>query len=412
MMLRSSPFRFAVVAALLLLCLSSRIAVQASLHTRPHAGAAADIINSAAVTTAVRRSTHQKPAFRQKTVPTSNTSSTAEDKEQSQRPPHSAPKKKPLKILVMVEPSPLTYCSGYANRFKELFSHLKSTNDDVHIVTANDIAAPAHMKPNTWLGKFPVHHTQGMRLPHYPLMSISIDYTLKVVRLIMGSAKKPDLIHVSSPGTMMLAAVAYARIFQIPLVASYHTHLPVYVRSYLPKTLAISRIAESLTWVLIRLFHGLADLTVVTSPQIQSEFEQHGVPSQVWRKGIDTKRFHPKYATYPDPHMRSIMTNGNPNDFLIVYVGRLGKEKRLKELRDVVQRMQPNTRLCLVGGGPIQSELKEYFKDTPTVFMGHLDGDELSQSFACADVFVMPSDSETLGFVVLESMASGVPVVC
>ncbi len=71
----------------------------------------------------------------------------------------------------------------------------------------------------------------------------------------------------------------------------------------------------------------------------------------------------------------------------------------------------PNARLAIVGGGPAEEELWEYFKDTRTVFTGLLHGEELSQAFASADVFLMPSDSETLGFVVLESMASGVPVV-
>merc|ERR1712232_1297045 len=93
-----------------------------------------------------------------------------------------------------------------------------------------------------------------------------------------------------------------------------------------------------------------------------------------------------------------------------VYVGRLGAEKRLKDIKEILYKM-PNARLCIVGKGPQEEELKSYFNNTNTVFTGQLSGDELSKAFASADVFVMPSDSETLGFVVLESMASGVPVV-
>lgn len=104
------------------------------------------------------------------------------------------------------------------------------------------------------------------------------------------------------------------------------------------------------------------------------------------------------------------MTNGNPDDFLMVYVGRLGTEKRLKDIKAVMERV-PNARLCLVGSSPQEDELQEFFKDTNTVFTGSLSGDDLSSAFASGDAFIMPSDSETLGFVVLESMASGVPVV-
>lgn len=71
----------------------------------------------------------------------------------------------------------------------------------------------------------------------------------------------------------------------------------------------------------------------------------------------------------------------------------------------------PRARLALVGTGPDAEALKDYFAGTKTVLTGIMTGDALSQAFASADVFVMPSDSETLGFVVLESMASGVPVV-
>ena len=301
----------------------------------------------------------------------------------------------------MVEPSPLTYVCGYANRFQALLRHLATTDDHVQIVTT-DVVAPA--LPDSWLG-FPVHHTGGVRLPHYPLMSLSFDWTLTAARVIQ--RMRPDLIHVSSPGMMVMAAVAYARLFQIPIVASYHTHLPVYVRSYLPKFAFISTVAEYLTWLLIKSFHSLVDLTIVTSPQIQAEFAAHGVSCNVWQKGVDTDRFHPQYASV---EMRKRMTNGHPDDFLITYVGRLGKEKRLKELRDILERM-PHARLCIVGSGPHETELFDYFKNTRTVFTGQLSGDELSSVFASSDVFCMPSDSETLGFVVLESMASGVPVV-
>lgn len=106
--------------------------------------------------------------------------------------------------------------------------------------------------------------------------------------------------------------------------------------------------------------------------------------------------------------MRIRMTHGHPDEFLMVYVGRLGSEKRLKDLRAIVDRMT-KTRLCFVGTGPQEDELRQDFPDA--VFLGQLTGEELSRAFASADVFCMPSDSETLGFVVLESMASGVPVV-
>ena len=203
---------------------------------------------------------------------------------------------------------------------------------------------------------------------------------------------------------MVLAAIFYARTMCIPLVMSYHTHLPSYAINYLNFIPGIERFA----WELLRFAHTRADLTLVTSPQIQKELTDNGIPRvDVWRKGIDTERFNPKFK---NAEMRKIMSDGNPDDFLMVYVGRLGAEKNIKYVRDMLEKM-PNARFAVVGKGPQKKELEEYFKGTKTVFLGQRSGDELSQAFASADAFIMPSDSETLGFVVLESMASGVPVV-
>lgn len=206
-------------------------------------------------------------------------------------------------------------------------------------------------------------------------------------------------------GFMVFAALFYARVMRIPLVLSYHTHLPAYAKNYLSFVPG----HEEIAWFLLRFVHSRADLTVCTSPQIQKELIDNGLPRvEVWRKGIDTVRFNPQFKS---AEMREKMTDGHPEDFTMVYVGRLGAEKRLKDLKPILEKMGPNTRLCIVGKGPQEEELHEYFKGTNTKFLGQLSGDELSKSFASGDVFVMPSDSETLGFVVLESMASGVPVV-
>ena len=205
-------------------------------------------------------------------------------------------------------------------------------------------------------------------------------------------------------GFMVFAAIFYARVMCIPLVMSYHTHLPNYAVNYLSFMPGV----EKMSWDALRWVHSRADLTLVTSPQMQEELSGQGIPRvQVWRKGIDTERFDPKFRS---DEMRSLMTDGNPNDFLMVYVGRLGAEKRLKDIKPMLEQM-PNARLAIVGKGPQKEELEEYFKGTKTKFMGLMSGDDLSSAFASADTFVMPSDSETLGFVVLESMASGVPVV-
>lgn len=143
----------------------------------------------------------------------------------------------PLRVCILVEPSPLTYVSGYANRFQALLSHLCERDDTVEIVTTEVVAVDP---PSVWSG-FPVHYTPGVRLPYYPLMSLGTDWKFKAASVIR--KMKPDVIHASSPGFMVLGGLLWSRIFSTPIVMSYHTHLPVYVRSYV-KPVFLGRLAE------------------------------------------------------------------------------------------------------------------------------------------------------------------------
>ena len=223
---------------------------------------------------------------------------------------------------------------------------------------------------------------------------------------------EPEILHVSSPSFLVFAGIVTSRLLNCPIVISYHTHLPVYAKNYY-RTNSFFRamgpaFAEWLSWRAIKACHCMADLTLVTSPQMKAEFEANGIERvAVWRKGIDTDRFHPRFKSEA---MRARLTEGHPEAPLIVYVGRLAVEKRLKELRRCLEE-NPGCRLALVGTGPATEELRAHFEGLPVCFPGQLSGDALSEAFASADVFAMPSDSETLGFVVLEAMASGVPVV-
>jgi len=307
----------------------------------------------------------------------------------------------PRKICLMVEPTPFTHVSGYANRFNEMLKFLSKAGDEVEVLTV-DSKTPKKELPKEAFG-FPITHTLGFTFPLYNQISLTIDLPeMKGSRIL--DRLKPDLIHVTSPGFMVLPGIFYARTMCIPLVMSYHTHLPSYAVNYLNFIPGIEKFA----WVLLRFAHTRADLTLTTSPQIQKELLNNGIPRvDVWRKGIDTERFDPKFK---NADMRNLMSDGNPDDFLMVYVGRLGAEKNIKDVRDMMEKM-PNARFAVVGKGPQKEELEKYFQGTKTVFLGQRSGDELSQAFASADAFIMPSDSETLGFVVLESMASGVPVV-
>ncbi|HEX6922909.1 MAG TPA: glycosyltransferase family 1 protein [Bacillales bacterium] len=212
----------------------------------------------------------------------------------------------------------------------------------------------------------------------------------------------PDVVHVVNPVFLGVAGIYYARRGKWPLVASYHTHLPKYADYYYVPFL------KPLFWWYFRLLHNRADLNLCTSQSVRADLQDQRFRNvHVWKRGVDTEKFHPGH--YSD-EMRERLTNGQPSKTLLLFVGRLAAEKEIEKIRDILVE-SPDTCLAVVGDGPHRSALEKHFQGTNTVFTGLLHGEELAQAYASSDIFVFPSTTETLGLVLLEAMASGLPVV-
>lgn len=215
-------------------------------------------------------------------------------------------------------------------------------------------------------------------------------------------AFKPDIIHAISPALVGGAGLAMAKWLEVPTVASFHLDLSRLVHHF------HIGIIEPFTDWFTRMVYNQADYALAPSKIIQREMLELGVREVgLWRRGVDAERFNPRYQ---NAAMRQRMSDGHADDTLLLYVGRLSTEKRIGDLRAVLEQL-PHTRLALVGSGPARADLERHFAGTNTVFMGYMQGEELSQAYASADVFVFPSALETFGLVVVEAMAAGLPVV-
>lgn len=157
-----------------------------------------------------------------------------------------------------------------------------------------------------------------------------------------------------------------------------------------------------------RVMFNRADLLIAPAAHMVGRIREQGVrpPIVVWGRGVDTTRFHPRCRSAA---MRTRL-GGDDTSTLLLYVGRLSEEKRLRDLRAVLEST-PDVRLALVGDGPERADLEAYFRGCPVTFTGALHGDDLSAAYASSDIFVFPSRMETYGLVVAEAMASGLPVV-
>ncbi|KAI9085395.1 hypothetical protein K1719_032651 [Acacia pycnantha] len=303
---------------------------------------------------------------------------------------------RPRRIALFVEPSPFAYVSGYKNRFQNFIKYLREMGDEVMVVTTHE-GVPQEFHGAKIIGSL------SFPCPWYQKVPLSLALSPRIISEV--ARFKPDIIHASSPGIMVFGALVIAKILCVPLVMSYHTHVPVYIPRY-----TFSWLVKPM-WMIIKFLHGMADLTLVPSAAIGKDLEEAKAAAankiRLWSKGVDSESFHPKFRSH---EMRLRLSNGEPEKPLIIHVGRLGVEKSLDFLKSVMDRL-PEARIAFIGDGPYREELEKMFEGMPAVFTGMLGGEELSQAYASGDVFVMPSESETLGLVVLESMSSGVPVV-
>ncbi|MGH0035037.1 MAG: glycosyltransferase family 4 protein [Myxococcota bacterium] len=212
----------------------------------------------------------------------------------------------------------------------------------------------------------------------------------------------PQVVHVVGPACLGLWGMAAARGLGLPVVASYHTDLPAYMPEF-----GLGW-AQPAIWPMIRRVHNAAHLNLCPSRHTRDELREHGVENVgLWRGGVDTDLFSPSRRSI---HMRMKMTGGRPDGPVGLYVGRISPEKNLARLGEALDAV-PDLRLALVGDGPGRAQLERTLPADRVTFMGFMGGEELARAFASADVFMMPSTTETLGFVVLEAMSSGAPVV-
>lgn len=255
--------------------------------------------------------------------------------------------------------------------------------------------------------RFGVHRVVRVRSvsfrPWYPEVMVGLP-TPRTAREMR--AFRPDVVHAVNPVWLAAYGVLSARRRNLPLLASFHTDVPSYT-TRLGHGLHLVR-APSQAW--ITSLHNLAEVNLCTSGQMVDRAREVGIRSvDLWPKAVDTVGYHPCLRTR---EMRARLTDGRPEAPLVLYVGRLSREKDLDQLVEPLRRLQGyGVRLALVGSGPAREELEEVFSGTPTVFTGYLGGADLAAAYASADVFAFPSTTETLGLVALEAMASGVPVV-
>jgi glycosyltransferase involved in cell wall biosynthesis len=227
-------------------------------------------------------------------------------------------------------------------------------------------------------------HFRTLPCPTYPEIRLALAGMRAVARHI-GEARA-DFIHVATEGPIGLMTRRYCRKTNRPFTTSYHTRFPEYVAARLP-------VPKSWCYGLQRRFHNGGAGTFVATPSLEADLAARGFERLMrWSRGVDVDLFRP----------RAVRLFGEQPVFL--YVGRIAVEKNLKAFLD----LDLPGRKVLVGSGPQSAELARLYPDA--LFAGPKEGEDLARAYASADVFVFPSLTDTFGLVLLEALASGLPV--
>jgi glycosyltransferase involved in cell wall biosynthesis len=215
-----------------------------------------------------------------------------------------------------------------------------------------------------------------------------------------------DVVHVTTPGPVGVAALWISRALDVPLIGSFHTDLAAYA-----ELLSGFSIAGRVMRGYLHALYSQCARVLVPSGHTRELLIQSGISAdrvQVWSRGVNAALFSPSKRS-PRVRERWHVSNRRP---AVLYVGRVSWEKGLEllpELEDRLYSLGVQHRFIVTGDGPMLPWLRERMPDA--VFTGTLPPAAVAEVFASADVFVFPSRTDTAGNVVLEAQASGLPVI-
>lgn len=222
-------------------------------------------------------------------------------------------------------------------------------------------------------------------MPTYPEIRLALASARKLAKLIRGAA--PDCIHIATEGPLGMAARRACRRNGWPFSTAYHTRFPEYVAE---RRLAPAR----LIYALLRRFHAASEATMVATKALEDDLRKRGFKNLVrWTRGVDNNLFAPR-SDVPRDRARPVF----------IYVGRVSIEKNIEHF---LRLDLPGSKV-VVGDGPERVRLQQAYPSAH--FTGALEGEALARAYSSADVFVFPSRTDTFGLVLLEALASGLPI--
>lgn len=303
--------------------------------------------------------------------------------------------------------------NGVSRFIQNVAAQALASGRDLQVITSTQFKTPD--APNIF-NFDPVFAT---KMPGYEQLEVALPPLMKILRHV--HEHQPDVIHISTPGPVGLIGHLAARLVKAPVLGVYHTDFPAYV-DHLFEDHSYTAICS----MVMKWFYKPFSRVFTRSADYAESLAGLGIArDRIVRlmPGIETARFN---TTLRDPGLWKRLEAekaeyrglGGPG-VKALYVGRVSVEKNLPMLAEVWKRVQERcasegltAQLVVVGDGPYRARMQaELSRGGGVFFLGFRHGDELSSIYAGSDLFVFPSVTDTLGQVVMESQASGLPVL-
>jgi 1,2-diacylglycerol 3-alpha-glucosyltransferase len=252
---------------------------------------------------------------------------------------------------------------------------------------------------------------RGMRFKKYPQYSLALfpflaSHRLKNLRI--------DVLHAQTPFILGMYALFFAKSNRIPIVGSFHTLFTnkSVIKEYTTNSKLLVRILVKYAWPYAQFFYSRCDKVIAPSATIKSVLEKHSIDGAFTvPNGIDLERFN---SRIDGSKVRERLTGGGSNK-LVLYIGRLSKEKRIDTLLKAARLLKGKKITFVIGGtGPaaaLYQRMAHNMRLDNVQFTGFISDEELPRYYAACDLFCLPSTFDTQGIVSIEAMACNKPVV-
>lgn len=314
-----------------------------------------------------------------------------------------SPLDRPMRVSLFTDT--LGDVNGVCRFIQNVAEQANKTGHDLRVVTSTTFKTPDWPNIHNFAPAF------ATKMPRYEQLEIVLPPLMRILRHV--DEHQPDVIHISTPGPVGMIGYLAARMLRVPALGVYHTDFPAYV-DHLFDDHAFTKAAEAY----MRFFYRPFTAIFTRSTDYVDSLANLGLNRDrivALLPGLDTDAFHTRYR---DPGLWARFPGVSTTSVKCLYVGRVSVEKNLPAMTRVWKRVAErarqrglNAELIIVGDGPYRKQMQEELQGCRAHFLGFRHGDELSAIYASSDFFAFASTTDTLGQVVMESQASGLPVI-